>query len=358
MNLKSFTLVVTDDCNYDCVYCPQNKESNYIDKACIEKSVDFFYPFMDKDECGINFYGGEPLLAFDMIRHAVSLLEIKNKSGKKNLTYSMTINGSLLNDEIEAFLNLYKFSLQLSFDGLAHDLGREKDSFDFMKESVERLLTYPDIKFSTNSVFTPATVGYLADSIRLIYQMGVKEPRLALSTVEEWDDDALDSLRVQLTELKDFQVPIFKETRMIPVSEFRVSKEKGVFGCFAAQDRMSVSTDGKVWGCFLFHDFFKDKRDTREYKNFFLGELDDFIQNHLASLKKLQPNYINLYQKNFYTPNKFCATCEELSECKTCPVNAALSGSILLGKIPPWICKINKLKKEIRTKFHQEIAAL
>jgi len=356
MELESFTLIVTDDCNYDCVYCPQIKENLYIDESIIEKSLDFFYPFFTQ-EISVNFYGGEPLLAFDQIEHAVWYLEEKNKGQGKKMKYSITTNGSLLDETIISFLNQHKFSLLLSFDGLAHETGREKETFDAMVEIIKEMTNHTDIEFGTNSVFTPESVDDLSKSIQFIIGLGVANPRLALSTVDEWDDQSLFKLKEQLNDLKEFLISFYRENNTIPVSDFRRSEstDTGIFGCFAAQDRMAVTPDGMVWGCFLFPDFFKDKKDTREFQKFFLGHLDDFIKSHKTILPKRLPNYKNLFQRNFYTDQTFCFACEEVEECKVCPVNAALSGSILLGKIPLWTCKINKLKKKIKIEFHKEI---
>ena len=47
-----------------------------------------------------NFYGGEPLLAFDKIKKIIYILEYKNKKIKKNIHYSMTSNGSLIDNKI------------------------------------------------------------------------------------------------------------------------------------------------------------------------------------------------------------------------------------------------------------------
>ncbi len=270
MELNSFTLIVTDDCNYGCIYCPQTKENLYIDESTTEKSLDFFYPFF-KEEISVNFYGGEPLLAFDQIEHAVGYLEKKNKEQGKKMKYSMTTNGSLLDETIISFLNRHKFSLLLSFDGLAHDIGREKKTFDAMVEIIKEMPNHPDIEFGTNSVFTPETVDDLSKSIQFIIGLGVANPRLALSTVEEWNDKALFKLKEQLTDLKKFLISFYRKNGTIPVSDFRKSEspDTGIFGCFAAQDRMAVTPDGMVWGCFLFPDFFKDKKDTREFQKFF-----------------------------------------------------------------------------------------
>ncbi|MDQ1350239.1 MAG: uncharacterized protein QG657_540 [Acidobacteriota bacterium] len=353
----NLTFIVTDACNYDCVYCPQKKENLYMNAPLIEKALDFFYPFLKKDRCFITFYGGEPLLAFDQIKHTVLYIGGKNKNHEKDIHFSMTTNGSLLDDDCIEFLNQHQFSLMLSFDGLAHEIGRQTQSFDAMVEIIKDMRHYPGIELSTNSVFTPETVEYLSLSIQSIIKLGIKEPKLTLSTVNEWTDVDLLKLNDQLNDMRDFLVAHYRETGAIPLSDFRPKEKdkKSMFGCAGAKDRLAITPEGKLWGCFLFSDFFKDKTGTLEYQKYFLGRLEDFIENYQAILEKQVPNYQSLYQGSFYTDESFCFACEEVEECKTCPVNAALSGSILLGKIPLWICKINKLMKTVRGEFLKHI---
>lgn len=357
---ENLTFIVTDACNYDCVYCPQKKENLYMDFPLIEKTLDFFYPFLKQENCIIAFYGGEPLLAFEQIKHTVLYIQEKNKNLEKNIHFYITTNGSLLDDRCIEFLEQNHFSIMLSFDGLAHETGRQKQSFAPMVDTIKRLSLYPDIERTTNSVFTPATVEYLSQSLQLIIKLGIKEPRLTLSTVEEWNDAGLFKLKEQLSDLKDFLVSHFKETGTVPVSDFRAREKdkKSMFGCSGAKDRLAITPEGKLWGCYLFPDFFKDKTDTQEYQKFSLGHLDDFIENYETVLEKQLPHYQYLYQGGFYTDDNFCFACEEVEECKVCPVNAALSGSILLGKIPSWTCKINKLLKTAREEFVKEINGL
>jgi uncharacterized protein len=82
MKFSNLAFIVTDDCNFNCSYCLPKKEKKYMKRSTIEKAVTFFYPFL-QENAYIVFYGGEPLLAFDQIRHAVSLLQEKEKTGKK-----------------------------------------------------------------------------------------------------------------------------------------------------------------------------------------------------------------------------------------------------------------------------------
>jgi uncharacterized protein len=108
-------------------------------RSTIEKAVRFFYPFFD-EEVIIFFYGGEPLLAFDNIRYAVSFLEEKNREGGGKLDFYITTNGSLVTDEMLHFFDSHEFSIMLSFDGLAQDIGRKPGSLVPSRELIQRIL--------------------------------------------------------------------------------------------------------------------------------------------------------------------------------------------------------------------------
>ena len=317
-------------------------------------------PILKKEKCNIIFYGGEPLLGLDRIKHIIFYIGEKNKNQEKDISFSMTTNGSLLDDECIKFLDHHKFNLMLSFDGLAHEIGRKKQSLDDMIELIKNIRHYPGIELTTNSVFIPDTVEYLSQSLQLIIKLGIQEPKFELSIINEWNDTALLKLNEQLSDLKDFLVSYFKKTGTVPLSEFREKEnnKKSMFGCAGAKDRLAIAPDGELWGCYLFPDFFKDKTDTKEYQKFFLGHLEDFIENYESILEEKLPHYQDLYQGSFYTDETFCFACQEVEDCKVCPVSAALSDSILLGKIPKWVCKINKLKKAIQKEFAHGVGTL
>jgi uncharacterized protein len=124
MEISNLTFIVTDDCNFNCSYCFQKKEKKTITKTTVETAVDFFYPFFNSNKAHIGFYGGEPLLAYEKIQHAVLLLLEKNKTGDKKIEFSVTTNGTLLTEKMLDFFNRHQFTLVLSFDGPGAELRR------------------------------------------------------------------------------------------------------------------------------------------------------------------------------------------------------------------------------------------
>lgn len=125
--LNNMLLQVTQMCNFKCDYCPysgnglfdrtHNNKSMSLKTAL--KSVDFFIDRSKySDELTIGFYGGEPLLEFDLIKEIVEYVE--SKVTDKKITFGITTNGYLINDEMIKFFKKHEFSLVISFDGPKH----------------------------------------------------------------------------------------------------------------------------------------------------------------------------------------------------------------------------------------------
>jgi sulfatase maturation enzyme AslB (radical SAM superfamily) len=362
MKLSNLTFIVTDFCNFDCSYCFQKKKKQFMTPATIEKAAVFFYPVLG-EKTTMVFYGGEPLLAFDVIQHTVSLfnqLNQKNKEEKKQFVYSLTTNGSLINEEMLRYFDRHKFSIMLSFDGLTQDTARKAGSFSPTLKLVRRFKEYPGIEFSMNSVFTPETVELLPDSLRFVIEASAgAEVLLSLSTIAPWDREALDKLEHRLNDLVDFLYSYYKKTGTIPIPGFRPPKpgpgKKG-FVCTAGLNRMAVTPGENVWGCYLFHDYLMDKKESDDYGRYFFGKLDDFMENFETLYSRTLSKYKHLRQECFFAEEQFCFLCKEVDYCGVCPVNAAYS-THFIGKIPPWVCRINRLEKKARDRFLGKIAS-
>ena len=350
MNFSSITLYVTDECNFECDYCYQKKGNTYMDTSIVDKVVDVFSPYLTKD-CYINFYGGEPLLAFDRIQHTVQ--SIKNRLKIQNIIFSISTNGSLLDDEKLEFLNQNKFSLLLSFDGFAQSIHRKKDSFEQIVSVIKRLLECPDIDLEINSVFTPKTIRYLSKSVQFIANLRVPEISAALSQTSSWNPNALCHYKEELQSLKKFMLFFRLQHGYIPFLKFRRDLGRGVFSCYAARDRLAITPDGKLWGCHLFADFYNGKETIKEYSKYCFGDLGSFAECSERVYPEITANYLKFRMDQFRTDHTLCVDCEEMEECKACPVDNRIHGHSF-NRIPHWICEHNKITRQVRREFWKD----
>lgn len=119
--MNQLILGVTNSCNFKCRYCQQAEgkilsSQKMMDKETAFRSVDFLYKH-SKDAFGvtITFYGGEPLLNFELIKNVVhySIQRFKTKP----VMFNMTTNASLLDEKKLDFLVANNFKLLISLDG-------------------------------------------------------------------------------------------------------------------------------------------------------------------------------------------------------------------------------------------------
>jgi len=316
----------------------------------------FFLPKLTK-VCHINFFGGEPLLSFELIKKTVSFLNKENKRFKKDIKYSITTNGSLITEKIIDFFNDYKFSAVLSFDGLAQDITREKGSSKRIVQIIRKLVNRPKIYFETNSVFTPETLDFLSESIKLIIDLGVKNANFSLFSLEPWNKYALDKLENELRKLRIILLDNYKKERTIPVVNFRTRHGKGIFFCAAGKDRLTITPEGEIWGCYMFPDYFRGREKNREFQEYCFGPIDRFIENHKKIYPMVLSNYDALSMDNFSSNSMPCFICPELEDCAVCPIVVSFSGGSI-GQIPNHVCEIQKIKNRQIREFREDISRL
>jgi uncharacterized protein len=125
-NIPMLTMEISQKCSLRCSYCPYNggflfeRSRSDIDMSLeiALKGIDYIYSIINnryKKEFTISFYGGEPLLNFELIKQVVSYS--KTKFINWDLKYSITTNGTIMNKEIIDFLISNNFSVLISLDG-------------------------------------------------------------------------------------------------------------------------------------------------------------------------------------------------------------------------------------------------
>lgn len=169
-NVKMMVLQLTQSCNFRCSYCvysdihnemQRTHSSLHMDFDTAKRAVDFLNEHsVDSDEIYISFYGGEPLVAYTLLKDVVEYAK-KIFVGKR-LVFSMTTNGTFLTKDVVDFLYENEINFMLSLDGPKEiqNINRRfysngEGSFDTIKKNMKYILdTYPDYfeKLSINMV--------------------------------------------------------------------------------------------------------------------------------------------------------------------------------------------------------------
>ncbi|MCX7921765.1 MAG: Cys-rich peptide radical SAM maturase CcpM [Clostridia bacterium] len=169
--VSSIALQLTQQCNLRCRYCTYS--GNYLNRAHSNKEMDFQtakkgidFAISHSRECPrifIGFYGGEPLLRFDLIKECIEY-SIEQAEGKE-LGFNITTNATLLNEEIIEYFEKYKVNLMISLDGPKHVHnknrvfeGNNKGTFEAVIKNLENIKKRFPAYFKTilfNAVLDP-----------------------------------------------------------------------------------------------------------------------------------------------------------------------------------------------------------
>lgn len=176
-NIEKLAIEVTQACNLACGYCPYNENffsfqgrssSLSISLGKALEAVRFFFDHSTANNYkGISFYGGEPLLEWDIIKQTVAFARQLARPAQQ-LLFGVTTNGLLLeNENICRFLAQNDFAVHVSLDGppSTHDRFRRNHngatSFSTIQSGLDTLRRHYKENFPRrvhfNAVITPLT---------------------------------------------------------------------------------------------------------------------------------------------------------------------------------------------------------
>lgn len=196
---------VTDDCNLRCKYCftsrnPRNASLDTFKKAveflCLEKETK---GKNTKDTPNLCFFGGEPLLRYnDIILPILEWSKEQKLNEKYGMNFSVTTNGTLLNEERLKQLSEYRVGLLLSMDGdkdIQDDQrpGNGFSSFDILVEKIPLILKYfPDVTF--RSTIEPRNANKMVESYLFARRMGFRNYYNTPNAFPEWSQEEITDL--------------------------------------------------------------------------------------------------------------------------------------------------------------------
>lgn len=202
--LSLMTLQLTQQCNFRCKYCVYSEEANARQRShsdgtmsfeTAKKAVDFLWEHsVDSERVSIGFYGGEPLLQFPLVQKIVEYS--KKRFCGKEIFFSMTTNGSLLNKEIMDFLEENDVNLLISLDGPQeiNDKNRVfrngRGTFDVVAKNLELMKKeHSDYWKKIQISMVMDTNNDLDEMGKIVSELGIKVECLKPSLIDwEYDD--------------------------------------------------------------------------------------------------------------------------------------------------------------------------
>ena len=134
--VKALCLHIAHTCNLNCEYCFASQGKYNGDRALMsfetgKRALDFLVEHSGtRTNLEVDFFGGEPLMNFDVVKRLVAYARSIEKEKGKNFRFTLTTNGVLVDDDVIEFANKECHNVVLSLDGRkeVHDRLRKSAS--------------------------------------------------------------------------------------------------------------------------------------------------------------------------------------------------------------------------------------
>lgn len=181
--VKALCLHIAHDCNLACKYCFAEEGEYHGRRALMSfetgrQALDFLVASSgNRVNLEVDFFGGEPLMNWDVVRQLVEYGRSLEKTHNKRFRFTLTTNGVLLNDEIMEFCNREMSNVVLSTDGRreVHDHMRPfrngKGSYDLIMPKFKKFAdSRHQMSYYVRGTFTHYNLDFSEDVFSLADQ--------------------------------------------------------------------------------------------------------------------------------------------------------------------------------------------
>jgi sulfatase maturation enzyme AslB (radical SAM superfamily) len=327
------------------------------------------------DTVEITFFGGEPLLEMDSLRSGVAYAEERGRASGKHVTYSISTNGLLLDDDAVDFLAQHRFHTQLSFDGVAPmQKLRGTGTFDtldrLLDEIGERHPNFLHDCLHISMTLVPRTIPYFADSIEYFIGKGMREIGVnpSISMMMDWKLERIEELEEQFAQILEISLLHYSATEEIPLKVFRGGSTSShlrpdsttMCGVMRGEEP-AVDVDGQVHGCATFVPSFQKFRSPflrDRIQDMRIGDLraPDFQKRYRLFAGAVKRAEIFHHKEEKYSGYGRCGDCRFLGACAICPMSIGnLPGNRDPRRIPDFACAFNLVALKHRDLFWDRI---
>ena len=293
--VKALCLHVAHTCNLNCEYCFASQGKYHGDRAVMsfevgKRALDFLVENSGtRRNLEVDFFGGEPLMNFDVVKELVAYARSIEKEKGKNFRFTLTTNGLLIDDDVINFANREMSNVVLSLDGRKeiHDRFRVdyagNGSFDRIVPKFKKLVDARGGKnYYMRGTFTHANPDFLED-IKVMLDLGFTELSMepvvcAKGDPSELTEADMEIVKKQYEELFELMRKRDSEGRPFTFYHYMIDLKGGpciykrISGCGSGTEYMAVTPWGDLYPC---HQFVGEDK----YK---LGNVWDGVTNKEA----------------------------------------------------------------------------
>lgn len=187
---------LTGACNLGCQYCFANKiKPKHMSLATGKRVIQWMFENTinaEENPLIVSFFGGEPLLRFDILKQMVEYGHKLSKKYKKRIIFSVTTNGTLISDEMLDFFDENKISILFSVDGdkQTNDMYRNFKNGSSAAETIYKnaqlvLARFPNV--AARMTIVKENIHLAARNIKFLHKLGFQfiSPCPALETIDD-----------------------------------------------------------------------------------------------------------------------------------------------------------------------------
>lgn len=290
--VKALCLHIAHDCNLACRYCFA-EEGEYHGRRELmsfevgKKALDFLIANSgSRKNLEVDFFGGEPLMNFEVVKQLVKYGREQEKIYNKNFRFTLTTNGVLLNDDIMEFANKEMANVVCSIDGRkeVNDKMRPfrngKGSYDLILPKFKKLANSRNqTNYYVRGTYTHFNKDFANDVIHLanegFEQISVEPVVAPANEPYAIKEEDVEELKNQYDILAKEIIERRKNGKYVNFFHFMIDLEGGpcvakrLSGCGSGTEYLAVTPWGDFYPC---HQFVGNEE-------FLLGNVDEGITN-------------------------------------------------------------------------------
>ena len=305
--VKALCLHIAHTCNLNCSYCFASQGKYHGERALMsyevgKRALDFLIENSGtRRNLEVDFFGGEPLMNFDVVKQLVAYARSIEKEKNKNFRFTLTTNGVLVDDDVIEFSNREMSNVVLSLDGRkeVHDRYRVdyagNGSWEKIVPKFQKFVNARGGKnYYMRGTFTHANPDFLED-IKTMLDLGFSELSMEPVVAASDDPSALTEadkpvVMKQYEDLAKLMLERDKEGKPFTFYHYMIDLKGGpciykrISGCGSGTEYMAVTPWGDLYPC---HQFVGDEK-------FKLGDIWSGVNN-----KKIQDEFAscNVYAR-------------------------------------------------------------
>ena len=290
--VKALCLHIAHTCNLNCSYCFASQGKYHGERAVMsfevgKRALDFLVENSGtRHNLEVDFFGGEPLMNFDVVKQLVAYARSIEKEKGKNFRFTLTTNGVLIDDDVIDFANRECSNVVLSLDGRKeiHDRFRVdyagNGSWEKIVPKFQKLVEARGGKdYYMRGTFTHANPDFLKD-LKVMLDLGFNELSMepvvcASGDPSELTEEDMPIVLDQYEKLAELMLERDAEGKPFTFYHYMIDLSGGpciykrISGCGSGTEYMAVTPWGDLYPC---HQFVGDE-------SFKLGDIYNGVTN-------------------------------------------------------------------------------